>query len=264
MKKLISVLVLMLLYVNIFAQEVKPCLFIGMYDEQKRGICSDRAMVQEGVKDYAEYKQKSEQFNEAHKTQNPNTRFFTEKEAVIAYKYEKKIVGWNCNSKVVGIKTGKNIEDCNKLLADQLSKYPKDFTSQPNTFFSWQGKGSRGNEYVKDYGGLQGRFLTANTSTKKVIVAQLTNKTTNKLATVLLRSADGKMMVEYIYPRSVFTKKYDTEKLEVQVLYQDYKVPKPTTTVIEFIKDKTWEIMEEENGMLKIKKWDPTCMCVRG
>jgi hypothetical protein len=95
-------------------------------------------------------------------------------------------------------------------------------------------------------------------------VAQLTNKTTDKLATVLLRTADGKMMVEYIYPGSILTKKYDTKKLEVQVLYQDYKVPKPTPTVIEFMKDKVREIMEDENGMLKIKKWDPTCMCVRG
>lgn len=264
MKKLIFAIFLMLVYLNIFAQEVKPCLFIGLYDEQKRGICSDRAMIQEPVQNYDEYKQKSEQFKEAHKTQKPTTKFISEKEAVIAYKYEKEIVGWKCNSKVISIRTGKTIEDCNKQLDEQLVKYPKDFTTQPTSIFTWQGKGVSSNEYTKDYGGLKGRFITANTSTKNIIVAQLTNQTTDKLATVLLRTDEGKMMVEYIYPGSIFTKKYDSKKLEVQILYQDYKSPKPSYNVIEFMKGKAREILEDENGELKIRKWDPACMCIRG
>ena len=71
------------------------------------------------------------------------------------------------------------------------------------------------------------------------------------------------MIVEYIYPGSTFTKKYDTKKLEVQVLYQDSKVPKPTN-VMGFIKSYVRDLLENENGELKIRKWDPTCMCVRG
>lgn len=264
MKKLITFIAAFVVCLNIFAQEVRPCLFIGLYDKQKKGICSDRAIIQEAVKDYAEFKEKSKQFYEANKTLNPFTRFVSQKEAVIAYSYEKKIVGWNCNSNVISTKIGKTIEDCNKQLADQLAKYPKDFTTQPSIFFTWQGKGPLSNEYTKDYGGILGRFITANTSTKNIIVAKLTNQTTDKLATVLLRTDDGKMMVEYIYPGSAITKKYESKKLEVQINYQDHKATKPSFNVIEFMKDKAREIFEDENGELKIRKWDPTCMCVRG
>ena len=251
MKTIILVTALTLLYVNIFAQEEKPCQFIGLYDQHKRGICSDRAMVNESVKDFAECNLKRTQFIEDHKKENPNTRFIAEKESVIAYEYEKAISGWKCNSKVIGIKTGKSIGDCNKQLADQLAKYPKDFTTQPNTIFTWQGKGLSGNEYTKDYGGLNGRFISGNTATKNIIVAQLTNQTKDKLATVLLRSDDGKMMVEYITPGSTLTKKYDSKKIEIQVIYQDYKAPKPSLNIYEFIKGKVRETIINENGKIK-------------
>lgn len=57
-KKTILLIALTLMCLNIFAQEVKPCLFIGRYDKIKRGIiCSDRAYVQKGVNDIVEYEQ---------------------------------------------------------------------------------------------------------------------------------------------------------------------------------------------------------------
>lgn len=168
MKKMILATATMLMCLHNFAQEVKPCLFIGMYDENKRGICSDRAMEQENVSDYAEYMTKKEQFTEKHKTQKPTTKFIDKDVAVIIYRYEKEIVGWQCNSKVIGVKTGKTIENCNQQLADQLSKSPKDFTTPPQTFFTWQGKGLAGTDdtkakvNTKEYGGLPG---TENTKT---------------------------------------------------------------------------------------------------
>lgn len=264
MKKTIVAVASILWCTNLFAQQAKPCQFIGLYDKNKRGICSDRAMVNEQVKDYAEYMEKRTAFNEVHKKENPNTRFISENESIIAYEYEKKIAGWNCNSKVISIKTGKSIDDCNKQLADQLTKYPNDFTTQPKTLFTWQGKGSSKSEYTKDYGGLEGKFIAANTSTRNIIVAKFTNQTSNKLATVLIRTDDGKMTVEYVYPGSTLTKKYDAKKLEIQTLYQDDKTPKPSFSVIEFVKGLVREALENEEGVLKIRKWDPACMCVRG
>ena len=263
MKKIFTSLTLVFCCTNIFAQQAKSCLFIGTYEKNKRGICGDYELVHEEIKDYTEYAIKRTQFQDEHKNQSPNTKFVSSNESVICYQYVKKNSGWNCNSNVISSKTGKSLEDCNKQLADQLAKYPKDFTTQPNNIYTWQGKGSSGNEYVKDYGGLNGKFITANTSTKNAIVVKLTNTTTDKLATVLFRTDDGKIIVEYIYPGSTFTKKYDAKKLEVQVLYQDSKVPEPIN-VMEFIKSHVRDLLENENGELKIRKWDPTCMCVRG
>ena len=264
MIKTIVVIASILWCTNLFAQQAKPCQFIGLYDKNKRGICSDRAMISEEVKDYAEYMLKRATFIELHKKENPNTRFITEKESVIVYEYEKKISGWNCNSRVISIKTGQSINDCNKQLADQLTKYPNDFTTQPKTIFTWQGKALSGSEYSKDYGGLTGKFITANTGTRNIIVAKFTNRTADKLATVLLRTDDGKMWVEYVYPGNTLTKKYDAKKLEVQTLYQDDKTPKPSSGVIDFVKGLAREALENEDGVLKIRKWDPACMCVRG
>ena len=314
----------MLMCLPVFAQEEKPCLFIGLYDENKRGICSDRAMEQENVSDYAEYLIKKEQFTEAHKTQKPATKFIDKDAAAITYRYEKEIVGWKCNSKVISIKTGKTIESCNQQLADQLAKSPKDFTTPPQTFFTWQGKGLAGtdntkakvntkeygglpgtentkarentkdygglpgtentkarentkdygglpgtentklNEYTKDYGGLSGRFISGSTNTKNITVAKFTNNTKDKRANVLLRTDDGRMTMEYVYPGNTLTKKYNSKKIEIQVQYQDYNAPEPANKVYEFFKGRAWEILTIINGEFKLRKWDPGCMCVRG
>jgi len=131
------------------------------------------------------------------------------------------------------------------------------------------GKGLSGNannktsEHSKDYGGLNGRFTSGNTATKDIIVAQLSNQTKDKLATVLLRSDDGKMMVEYINPGSTFTKKYDSQKIEIQVIYQDYKEPKSSVNPIEFFKGEVSDIIINENGKVKSKR-TYTAVGVRG
>lgn len=254
MQKSISVIPLLLLCFNLFAQDAKPCLFVGLYDSNKKGVCSDRAMLHEDVADFAAYNIKRTAFMAGHQKENPQTYFIAANECIIAYEYEKRIVGWGCNAKVISTKRGKTIEDCNKQLADQLAKYPKDFTSQPNTIFTWQGKGTNTSEFTNDFGGLKGKFISGNTATKSIIVAQFTNQTKDKLATITLKTDDGKVTKESIYPGETLTKKYDTKKIEIQVLYQDSRAPKPANEITEFIKGKIRETIINENGKLKIEK----------
>jgi hypothetical protein len=251
MKKIILAIATMLICLNIFAQEAKPCLFIGRYDKVKKGVCSDRTWVHEGVKDIQEYQQKRKQFLEEHKADNCATEFISSKESVIVYEYQKRIGGWNCSPVVISLKKGPTIEDCNEQLAKQLAKYPKDFTTQPNTIFTWQGKGLTGSEYIKDYGGLKGRFISGNTATKDIIVAQLTNQTKDKLAIISLKINDGEMITEYVNPGAVLTQKYNGRKLEIQVKYQEFDAPRPSFKPLDFIKGKVRETIINEKGKLK-------------
>ena len=90
MKKLILTAISTLMCLINFAQEVKPCLFIGRYDKEKKGIvCSDRDWAHEGVMDYKEYEQIRKQFKEEHKTDNSDPVFISEKESVIVYESKK-------------------------------------------------------------------------------------------------------------------------------------------------------------------------------
>lgn len=254
MNKIVLTIFSFISCLTIFSQEVKPCLFIGTYEINKKGICGDYELVHEQVMDYADYVIKRIQFNEEHKTQSPNTKFIDKDESVIAYQYEKKISGWGCNSNVISTKIGKSIEDCNQQLADQLAKYPKDFTTQPNIIFTWQGKINGTAQYTKDFGGLNGKFISGNTATKTIIVAQLTNSTIDKTAYVLLKTDNNLETVEYINPGATLTKSYETKNLEIKVIYLDSKKPKPTLDIINSIKDFVRERVTNENGKLKSKQ----------
>lgn len=254
MKKTEITIISFLFCLITFAQEAKPCLFIGTFEKNKRGICGDYELVHEEIMDYADYAIKRIQFQEEHKTQSPNTKFIDKNESVIAYQYEKKISGWGCNSNVISTKTGKSIEECNQQLANQLAKYPKDFTTQPKIIFTWQGKGNGTAQYTKEYGGLNGKFTSGNTTTKSFIVAQLSNSTTNKIAYVLLKTDNGTETLEYINPGATLTKKYDTKNLEIKVIYLDSKKPKPSVGVIQKTKEWVGEKIINENGNLKSEK----------
>ncbi|WP_310378126.1 hypothetical protein [Flavobacterium sp.] len=252
MKKPILSIISLLFCIIIFAQETKQYLFIGTFEKNKRGICSDYELVHEEIKDYADYNIKRIQFQEEHKSQSPNTRLIDKSENVIAYQYEKKIAGCDCNSNVISTKTSKSIEDCYKQFAEHQAKYPKDFTTQPKIIFTWQGKGDRIATYSEDFGGLSGKFSAGNTATKTIIVAQLTNNTTDKLACVTLKIDDDTETMEYIHPSNTFSKKYDTKKLDVKVIYLDNNV-KPTAEVLTKIKNNVRKLIINENGTFKTK-----------
>lgn len=242
----------MLFCILIFAQEVKTCLFFGTFEKNKRGICGDYELVYEEINDYADFAKKRIQFQEEHKKQNPNTRFIDKNESVIAYQYEKKFAGWNCNATIISFKIGKSIEDCQKQLADQLAKYPNDFATQPKVIYTWQGKGNGLAVYTQDFGGLNGKFTSGNTATKNIIVAQLTNNTKDKLAYVLLKTDNGLETVERIGSGVSFSKNYDTKNLEIKVIYLDNKV-EPTNDVINDMKNVVRKIIINDNGKLKLK-----------
>ena len=250
--KPILFIVSILIYTIIFAQETKPCQFIGTYEINKNGICGDYELVHEEVNDIADYNIKRTQFLEEHKSQSPSTRFVDKTENVIAYQYEKKIAGWGCNSNVISTKTSKSIEDCYKQFAEHQAKYPKDFTTQPKIIFTWQGKGEQLATYTEDFGGLSGKFTSGNTATKSIIVAQLRNNTTDKLARVTLKTDNGTETVEYIHPGNTFSKKYDTKNLDINVKYLDSTV-EPTEAVLTKIKNGVQKLIINENGTFKTK-----------
>ena len=253
MKKLLLTIVSMLFCMTVFAQEAKPCLFIGTYVKNKRGICGDYELVQEGVDNYADYVIKRTQFDREHKTQSSITRFIDANQSVIVYQYEREIVGWKCNSNVISAKTGKSIEDCNKQLAKQQAENPKDFTTQPKIIFTWQGKERSLATYTEDFWGLSGKFTSGNTATKSIIIAQLTNNTINKVARVTLKPDNGTETVEYIYPGSTLTKKYDTKKLDIKVNYWDRNVY-PNEEVLTDIKNEVRKLIINDNGKIKSKE----------
>ena len=230
------------------AQQTKPRLFVGIYETAKRGICSDYAYVKEEIADYAEFAIKRKEFYETYKT-NSKTLFVDNNEAVIIYEYDKKISGWNCNSKVVSYKTGKTIEDCQKLLADQLAKNPSDFTTTPKMVFSWLGKPSS-SEYIADYGGLTGKFIAADLAPKSIILAQLKNTTKDQLAYVQLTTDDGKIHFEFLDPGITLTKKYDTETLEISVVYQKNNKPKQPFSIIDFVKGHVKDYVTKKKGVV--------------
>jgi len=252
MKKTILTLVFTLFCTIIFAQETKPCQFIGIYEKNKKGICSDYELLHEEISDYADYVIKRIKFQEEHKSQSPTTLFVNKNENVIAYQYEKKIAGWGCNSNVISTKTSKSIEDCYKQFAEHQAKYPKDFTTQPKIIFTWQGREKSLATYTEDFWGLSGKFTSGNTATKSIIIAQLTNNTKNKVARVTLKADNGKETVEYVYPGSTLTKKYDTKKLDIKVNYWDRNVY-PNEEVLTDIKNEVRKLIINENGTFKTK-----------
>lgn len=124
----------------IFAQETKPCQFIGIYEKSNRGICVDYELVKQEINDYPDYNIKRTQFLEAHKSKSPNTRFIDKNENVIVYQYEKKIACWNCTSNVISAKIGKSLEVCNKQLAKQHAENPKDLQHNLKLFLPSKAK----------------------------------------------------------------------------------------------------------------------------
>ena len=143
-KKTILLITLTLSYINIFAQETKPCLFIGIYDKEKKGICSDKTWIHEGVIDLAEYKQRELQFREEHKNDesfSTSRKFVSAKQCVIVYEYQRKVSGWNCSPTIVSYQTGTSIENCKQQLNERVTKFPKDYTTQPTIIYTWCGKG---------------------------------------------------------------------------------------------------------------------------
>lgn len=140
MKKIILITISIIMCLNVFAQEVKSGLLVGFYNGEKKDNCIDRNVFFEHVKDNADYIAKKANFNAVRKGKNPIVNNVKYGESVIVYEHQRK--SGKCNSKVMGLIKGKNIEDCERKLAEHVSKNPKSFDRQPTITKRWNG-----NEY---------------------------------------------------------------------------------------------------------------------
>lgn len=145
-KKTILLIVLTLSYINILAEEAKPCLFIGIYNSDKKFICSNKTWIREEIKDRAEFEQKRLQFKEAHKNDesfSTSTEFVSDKQCVIVYEYKFRISSFDCNPIAIGIIKGATIEICKEQLATKIAKNPNHFLTQPHIVFSKEASPSK-------------------------------------------------------------------------------------------------------------------------
>lgn len=252
MKTTILNTIAILSFLNLFAQEEAPCLLIGRYNTDKSFMCSPRKWVSEGVNDRAEYLLKSKHFKETRKTSNPSTEFVSAKECVIIYEYNRKRSGFDCQPLVQGIIKGTSIENCETQFKTLLAKNSSEYATPPNIVFSWCGKGlatSQKKSVMTDYGGVNAKYtLVKKPSGGDFFVAQFTNNTTDKLATVLIATDTGDLIERELAPGSTLTEKFEIKKLEIQVLYRKLNEPKPSYDIIQWMKEKVHDILEINNG----------------
>jgi hypothetical protein len=145
-KKTLLFFAFVLTCLNTFAQSTNPCLFIGIYDSEKKFICSNKTWIREEIENRAEFEQKRLQFKEAHKNDesfSTTTEFVSDKQCVIVYEYKKKISGWDCNPIAIGIIKGATIESCKEQLAAMIAKNPNHFVTQPHIVFSKEASPSK-------------------------------------------------------------------------------------------------------------------------
>jgi hypothetical protein len=107
---------------------------------------------------------------------------------------------------------------------------------------------------IEDFGGVYGKFTSGNTATKSIIVAQFTNKTTDKTAFVSIKTDNGYESVQYISPGNTLTKSYNTKNLEIKVIYFDSQKPTPSLDIIQSTKEYVRDKVTNENGVIKIEK----------
>jgi len=116
-KKAIVLIPLLLLCFKIFAQETKPCLFIGYYDTAK-GYCADRISIREEIEDLAEFKVRSQQFKAEHIGFSPFSEYVTEKQCVIICEFTTNRSAFKCLPKGRKAFKANTIEDCRKLMEE--------------------------------------------------------------------------------------------------------------------------------------------------
>jgi hypothetical protein len=268
MKNATLTIITLLLCLNIFAQTEKPCLLIGRYNTEKSFMCSPRASVKEGVMNYDEYIIKKKEFLAEHKTDNPSVEFVSANECVIIFQFKKRISGFDCKPTVEGIIKAATLEKCKEQFNALLAKNSTDYATPPKIVFSWCGKGLASPQkqmVTTDFGGATGKFtLVKKPSGDDFFVAQLTNTTTDKIATVLIATDTGELIEEELAPGSTLTKQYKIKKLEIQVLYRKVSEPKPSYDIIKWMRDKEHDILEVKDGVFIKTKGKMGSAGVRG
>ncbi len=128
MNKLICIPILFLCF-NIFAQETKPCLFIGHYKSAKAD-CSDRILVREEINNKAAYELRKKEFYEEHIGYNPYSDFVSEKDCVIICEFKTRSV-FNCAPTGFKAFIALTIEGCRKKMEQDIILYEKNRSVKP-------------------------------------------------------------------------------------------------------------------------------------
>lgn len=143
MKSFLSIMILMLFSANLSAQEVKQFLFVGIYENTKRGFCADYKFITAPITSYKEYEHRRSQFYSglaSDPKKISQTILVENNEVIIIFSYEKKAAGWNCKSNITSAIKAKSLEDCNKSLAAMVAANPADFATPPNIDLIWPPK----------------------------------------------------------------------------------------------------------------------------
>lgn len=128
MKKLITIS-LLLVGLNLSAQETKPCLFIGHYKSAKAD-CSDRILVREEINNKASYELRKKEFYEEHIGYSPYSDFVSEKNCVIICEFKTRSV-FNCSPTGFKAFIALTIEGCRKKMEQDISLYEKNRSVKP-------------------------------------------------------------------------------------------------------------------------------------
>ena len=132
MKKLLSIPIL-LLCLNIFGQETKPCLFIGHYKSAKAD-CADRVLVREEINGKAAYDLRKKEFYEEHNGYSPYSDFVSEKDCVIICEFKTRSV-FNCAPTGFKAFIALTIEGCRKKMEQDIALYEKNRSVNPKSIF---------------------------------------------------------------------------------------------------------------------------------
>ncbi len=249
---IVLLIVFVLSFFKISAQETKPCLFIGRYDIEKKGVCSNRTYIKEAVYDKTEYEAKRLKFREEHKDANPSTSFVSDKQCVVVYEYQMKISGFKCTPTVHRIEIGTSVEACADIVDAYYAKYPKEFNTKPTSVFTWQGVGKSQKEVLtEDFEGVTGTFsLVTKPNGGDFTLAQFKNNTTNKKATIKVMDSNGTITEKVLEPNESITHKYETKSLEILVTYEESKANE-SSSVYDTIKTQVRKMIINEDGKIK-------------
>jgi len=140
MKKLFTIS-LLLVGLNLFAQETKPCLFIGHYQSAKAD-CSDRILVREEINNKASYELRKKEFYEAHNGYSPYSDFVSEKNCVIICEFKTRSV-FNCSPTGFKAFIALTIEGCRKKMEQDIILYEKNRSVKPTPVYERKAVGDK-------------------------------------------------------------------------------------------------------------------------
>ncbi len=106
----------------------------------------------------------------------------------------------------------------------------------------------------EDFEGVTGKFILGELTNKHIIVAQMTNTTTDQLATVTLTFEDGSKEEFKLDPQTLITKKHNTKKIIISVEYQEFNNNNDEIEAMNILKKIIRKAVTNEDGVLKSEK----------